>query len=290
MNKLSENKIKMIIISSILLICLIFIFILIKINEDNKYTTEETIVFNAVEDYNTYYFIQKNINNFLNYLSNSSKDNVYNLLNKNFIEENSLSLENSLYDKELANTKTTYNIRIESLKTYQLDKNNNIILYDLTGDIYDNGYDLYKNVGSRRFILLVDYYKKTFNVYPIIKTISNKDIVMKLKTDIGIENNNYNDLETVSVITENMMCMTYYYDLHNLILNDKEKAVKIIQNIDSIKKLEKIIEDNNFFVNISSCKTDGKIGEKIYHIIDINGNKYTFKENGIMNYTVSIVN
>lgn len=287
MNRLSENKIKMILVGILLLICLLLIFALNKKNNDeNSKNNKNQITFNKVNDYNTYFFVQKNINNFLDNLSNSSSIYVYNMLNTNFVKENSISLENSLYDKDLSNTNTTYNMRIEGLKTYQL--NTNVVLYDLKGNIYDNGYDIYKNVGNRRFILLVDYNNKAISIYPVLKKISNKDIVSKLKDKNNIENNNYNNIVTVSTVTESMMCITYYYDLYNLMVNDQDKALSMIQNIESIEQMKKLIKDNNLFQNIKSCSSDGTIGKKVYYINDDAGNKYTFREQEIMNYTVSI--
>lgn len=287
MNKLSEGKVKLIIVSSLLAICVMFVIVIIIMNKEQK--KEKIIEFNNISDYSTYFFVQKNMNNFLNNLSISSNDYVYNLLNEKYVEENNISIENSLYDKELVNTNTTYNIRIDSLKTYELNKDNNIILYDLEGDVYDTGFELYKYIVRRRFILLVDYNRKTYNVYPIKRNVSNKDIISKFKKQNSIQNNNYNKLETISVITENMICMTYYYDLYNLVLNDKVKAIKIIQNIDNTKELEKLIKDNSFFGNVNACSSSGDIvGEKVYYVVDENSTKYTFRENGVMNYKVTI--
>ena len=276
MNKMSkENKIKLLIIGVVMIFLLILILIFADKNKASNTNRSSLENFEVVSEYNLYFFVSNNINN---YIQEVSKENVYDLLYNKYIENNNITKENVFSYSLYNNVQNTY--RINEIYNYEI--NSLGMVYYIVGDIYDNyTQDLVKK--NCEYIVYFDYQHLTYAVEPVEKFDEEK-FISNADKDLTIPNNEHNSYEGINLINEDDICMIY---LSDYLLMDPDKKTDITSNFSKKEQLEEYIKNNEFTSTLKSCSHDSN--NQTYTIIDSNDNKYKFYEKGIMNYTVTIL-
>ena len=108
---------------------------------------------------------------------------------------------------------------------------------------------------------------------------------------------NYKINEVINVyLTDEDIAKKYLSEYVNLLLYHREEAFKIVNadtlvekfiDYDSFNKYVKNMLNDSFVkATVKSYTYDIENGKKVMRVMDIDGNKFTFFEDSIMNYTV----
>ena len=127
----SNNKEKLITVgvAMVILILLMFLFINNAKETQKKNTTNTEDPFALVTDYHMYFFVSKNINN---YITTTDKNKLYSLLYSGYKEKNNITIGN--IDKYVGYVDADYFYRIKELISYNIDDVR--VVYHATGTIY----------------------------------------------------------------------------------------------------------------------------------------------------------
>ncbi|MBE6161239.1 MAG: hypothetical protein E7158_03365 [Firmicutes bacterium] len=268
MKKISQSDIIKISIFVVPILLFTVLALLFSKNENNNADNiEKDEIYNKykeVDDYHTYFFISKNINNFI---TEKNASIVIELLSSDYIKKNNIT-ENNVFDFLEFNNEE-YEYKIKELRSYE--QTQGIIIYYMSGNISDT----YSNniiQEEVKFLVGVDYDNLIYTVKPIKKL--EKDM-----TKINITKNNYNTYEGVNMVNTQDICRIYLADY--VMMSSSEK-IKITNNV----KKESEIEKYQFSSVMKNCYYGNNTSTFI--IIDENNNKYEFQEKSIMNYTVVI--
>ena len=181
---------------------------------------------------------------------------------------------------------------VEVNKIEYVSVKNNYIYY-IQGKLNEMTFDTTNVIDNDfRIIVIVDFDNSTYAVYPLSDKDDYKKIIDSIKK-INIDSNSNNRTIKSDLITKEKICVLYLSDYVNKLNYDIEEAYKLLD--DTTKKnysLEKfIIYINNNFDKITTdadkCLFETVGDKRIYTVIDKNGNRYVFRENGIMNYKVN---
>lgn len=279
--RIHKDNIKTFIV--IFIICAICLLLVIFLNKKTNY---EKLTY--VNEYSEFFSISNYINKYINYVSNKNTEATFSLLDKNYLEDKLINKENIFniikqYEKGVS-------VNITDIKYVNI-KNN--IIYYVHGNLIKNNYDeIIKLNDSFDVIFLFDKENNTYSIYPLDN--DNEDKINKIK-EVKIEKNSYNIFENKNKIVKERICSFYLSNYLNLLDNDLKEAYKITSdkmkirynNYESFKEYI-----NNNINNISStadkCKLDEYKKERVYSVIDKNGNKYVFTEKNILNYEIDI--
>ncbi len=245
----------------------------------------------VVNEYNDYFSIVSSVNKYLNYTSTNNKEAIYALLDKEYVSNNEITIDNVL-DKV-----STYPINT-SIKTNTMTSVNikNNYVYYLKGSIIQNNYSTTEEITNNfEMIVLKDLNNLTISLYPINNT-NYKKVIDHIKK-INIENNDYNKINNSSIVTKEEICSLYLSDYLNRIRNNIDSSYSLLS--DNMKKqndfnsLEAYRNYINSNINKMSTSADKCFMEKVkdnrvYSVIDKNENKFVFNEESIMNYKVDI--
>lgn len=294
MNKI--QKLMIICIAVIVIIAIILVVLLKSIKDendlDNTYTEIEEIEekkgINIVEDYNEYYSVLNSITGY--YMGIGQKDNqkVYDRLDKDYITENGISIENVLEKVQKVTTENPY----YSINQMYKESSKNIGTYYVWGqfkqDMFEKGYtDTY-------FIVYVDNYNATYAVEPIEKQTYEK--VVKEGKNIEnkeIKKNNNNAYNSI-VVNEQTITTQLLYNYKSLTQDDVEmafekldKEYRRIKFSDNINEYKQYINSSNIkYIMLSKYQKQVVDDYTQYTCIDQKGNYYIFRETSPMQYTV----
>lgn len=265
---------------TIAVICTLIVGIVLIINrKSNSEKLEE------VNEYNTFFTITSYINTYISSSSNASK--LYDLTYIDYINKNNIT-ENTI-NKFLENYTINSSIKVTDMKYVKI-KNNYV--YYVKGKIYQNTYDGSEVINNNyQTLVLVDFDTLSYAIYPI--DTDYKKVLDKIKK-VNIENNKNNDIKKPELITKEQICVIY---LSDFVSNINENIGLSYNNLSKIMKerfpIFKDYEDyiNNNIEKITSeadkCLLENVGKNRVYTVIDKNGNKYTFTEKNIMNYEVN---
>lgn len=265
---------------TIAVICTLIVGIVLIVNrKSNSEKLEE------VNEYNTFFTITSYINNYISSSSNASK--LYDLTYIDYINKNNIT-ENTI-NKFLENYTINSSIKVTDMKYVKI-KNNYV--YYVKGKIYQNTYDGSEVINNNyQTLVLVDFDTLSYAIYPI--DTDYKKVLDKIKK-VNIENNRNNDIKKSELITKEQICVIY---LSDFVSNINENIGLSYNNLSKIMKerfpIFKDYEDyiNNNIEKITSeadkCLLENVGKNRVYTVIDKNGNKYTFTEKNIMNYEVN---
>ena len=265
---------------TIAVICTLIVGIVLIVNrKSNSEKLEE------VNEYNTFFTITSYINNYISSSSNASK--LYDLTYIDYINKNNIT-ENTI-NKFLENYTINSSVNVTDMKYVKI-KNNYV--YYVKGKIYQNTYDGSEVINNNyQTLVLVDFDTLSYAIYPI--DTDYKKVLDKIKK-VNIENNRNNDIKKSELITKEQICVIY---LSDFVSNINENIGLSYNNLSKIMKerfpIFKDYEDyiNNNIEKITSeadkCLLENVGKNRVYTVIDKNGNKYTFTEKNIMNYEVN---
>lgn len=304
---MSEKNLKIAIMVVIFIIItitsiLIYIFSMNKKEYEEEVAGDENAVIEKNENImllkdNSIFYTAKNIvQGYLNVNASKSKE-VYNLLDKDYIINNNITVENvfehlpnlgnhilyypqQVYIKEMQNGDILYSYG--QTETFEEDQERNIIKNKDLQDIF--------------LIIKIDYENATFSIEPIQKQ-EYEDIINEkvLKNpEINIQKNKYNTL-TYTNISDDTVAANYIADFRQLCQEDVDKAyasleesykTKRFPSINVFKKYIQSIQLTNMY--IISCEKQILENKNVYICKDKLKNTYIFTETSPMQYTVQL--
>lgn len=254
-------------------------------SKNNEYSISDYI--KIVDDYNTFFFVNTNVNNFISIMGNQENDNIVGLLDRRFLSDNDI-------DAVVNNFKNYGNNLIFSSKyVYSKEINNNYIYYT-TGKILAEELDSIEIRNDNfQVLFLVDYSNFTMSFIPISSDSEFKKYMLDIK-DISIEKNKFNTISSGGTVSNMMICSLYLSDFLDTLYNNIDNSYNLLSNdmklqFSNIDNYKSFINNNllKLSYDISECSIDETSVRK-YHVKDVNNNEYIFTENTIMNYNVDI--
>ena len=287
MKKISQENIIKISILAFLIIFFLALAVVLNINQNNndkKNSENEVKFFKTIDDYQLFFFASKNINNFITSTSDINK--VYNLLFEDFKNNNDITLNNLNSFVKSYEENAFFTAR--NIKSYLI--NDNLLVFYITGDIYQDNEDYLKLLEKNAtYILFIDYVNESMAITPINNEFDEEKFISNLNDNLFIKKNEYNQFERINLVNNNTMCLTYLNDFLNKIYFDIEEAYKLTNNFGSLVKFKKFIEENELSTILSSCNIHlNDANKRVYTIVDNNNIIYKFTEESVMNYKVSL--
>lgn len=268
----------------IVIVCVCAICVFIGIIFSRKSNIEKL---EHVNEYNVFYSNIKYINNYINKIANSDSNAIYNLLDKKYIENNNITVDNVFENI------TSYSI-LSSFKAtdmYFVQVKDNFIYY-IEGKIYEDTYeDRILIDDNYSIVLITDNNNLSYSIYPVYNN-NYKKIINNIKK-VNIENNEHNSLGKSELINKEQVCVIYLSDFINDIFNEQENTYNVLS--ENMKKIypnnndfKKYINDNIDLISSTAdkCKLEKFDDKRRYTVIDTNGNTYIFTEEYIMKYEV----
>lgn len=235
-----------------------------------------------IDEYSTYFMVEKNIDNFIVSTGNGRK--LYALLDQNYKDIHRITTRN--VTKKIPSYSKETSIKIEEMK--QVVKNNyKKVVYLVKGKLIKSSYTSNEIIDDNyKIIVIVDYTNYTVSFYPISSKDSEIDSINRI-TDDEIKKNRYNSYLTSVNMTSENICALYLTDYIEKLYNNISKAYNITDTSQSEDEFKSYINKNlnNINTAIKSCDYDDE--NKIYTIYDYNDNLFKFKETSVMNYRVS---
>lgn len=286
-------------------------------NETEKTLTEST--FTDIKDYKTYYTVKEIINNYImsikeingdQYIENGKMNMtaeqirealqeegiqyIKGVLDKQYIEDISINEEklklaqnkykqNGTYDKEIL-----YNLNIEKMSVYNMDKNINIILVNANLNNEELKMLIKLDSSNKTYsIFLEDYIEK----YKYSENINKENIKINKDVLVANEYNKYMEVDA----SEAYIMSQYFSEYRMKMINDSQKAYELL---DTEYKQEKFGSYENFinyvknnmknisYASIEKYQINKYSDIKEYICIDQNGKYYIFLEKGVGDYKV----
>lgn len=267
----------------VLIICIFIVGVFLLLNQ--KDNVEKMTI---IKEYNSFFLIRNCINDYLDYYNNEDKEVAYDILFKEYIKKNNISINDVLENID-SYPKEAY-INIDKIMSVSI--NNNKIYY-VVGKILQDDYDNTKVINDNfSIIVLVDYNNVTYSIIPINDNNYKKTINTIKK--INIESNENNKLKGTGIINNEQICVLYMSDYVGKLNNDIDDAYSILttkmkEKYSSIDSYKNYLNSNRNKITTVADKchvTEKEDYTRTYYVIDSNKNEYTFYEDGIMNYTV----
>lgn len=264
-----------------IVIVLITLFTLNKKNNFSEPIEEpDEKQFTVVTNYNLFFFVNNHINTFIQYSINQDINGMLGFLDEQYKTKQNIHLNNiqnfipTYHENDIYKAKLT--------KSYQL--NENITVYYTEGNIVNEGYDettlISKDV---KYLLYVDFDKMVCS----LEIVSEEKKESDLNKEKSILENSYNQVKQIEVIDSNRICSIYMADLFNKIA--EKKVYSIVTNFKSNEDFDSFYNNNYLTSEIKTCNMSvNEEGKRIYTMIDKNNYHYSFRENNILDYTVSI--
>lgn len=325
-----KNLKKLLIILFIVII--IIVLYILKLNNDEKKNNQKNTIeeyksdvsgdfikeLGLVEDYRTYFSVEKMLQKFIEEVENKNNEGIYNLLDGTYILEKGISQENVL-DK--INDITQYASKVRVRRIYSQENSETGIYYiecilEKEHQGKENYFVLYKDLKNSTYsIAQID--KQTFE-----QKVKEEGQNLELRQ---IENNEYNQIisinptekEIVYKYFEDFLENALYYPEYAYSLLDKDYREKCFQTIEDFKyyienkrelfesydittmksygDFENMNEYLLYLANTNNLEleqyqiTKGKEDNK-YLCIDSEGNYYTFYATSPMNYKIVLDN
>lgn len=286
-----------IVILLIIIVAIIITMVVLNKNKDkNQLENEQQRYLNTIENpgqiidglkpeelkaESVYYTIDDCIKEFISRLEKNDSTAIYNLLNKQYVNNNNISINNAI-------TK----LSIKKYKDYESKK-----IYGITGKTYSTYYVSAKaNNSDVFFIVNTDNSSKSFDIQPSTKeefeTKRNTVISSTNKYENTIESNENNTIN-YNYYQEEDIVQKYFQNYLELALKNPEEAYELLDSkyktakFSNVKDFEKYITNRKKKIE-SMCKaswkkytdfSDYKDYEDYYRQVSKNGlEKYTVKQ------------
>ena len=297
---------------------IIALIIIIKMIDNNIGTTgdkesefesqidfQSTSVLAKETNRNKYYAAVNISNKFFNSILYNNNEEIYNMLEPNYIQDFDITEENVLerFDFFDINDLSEYeqdnlSIEFKADNVYNIEKSANMTIYFIYGKVITNirnekiTYNLIVEMDSKNntfYILPEEYMKK--NGYIDISKVKDYNI------DINeIEENIYNTFEFIN-IEDYVVINDYLSSYQEYIVDDISKSYDLLDldyrssRFGSYEEYEQYIKENIkdlLSISISKYKVNEKENYNEYIFIDKNNNYYIFREKAIMDYTLML--
>ncbi|MBO6243284.1 MAG: hypothetical protein J6O41_01775 [Clostridia bacterium] len=239
---------------------------------------------NALTKDDSNYIVRDETGKFsVNFDEEEFKNNIYSILDENYIKENNITLQN-LYDYINIYDNNVKAIPVEIVDLWKEDAKN-IDSYKVKCIISEDTYER-NNLGFEYYLVNICMANTTFSIRPIDEKVYNSDLQnIKLSDDkIEIKENNIYVLPDVRTQTESE---EYFLLFRDLMLAspedafekiDEEYREKRFQNLDKFKEYIDENRDRLSKANFTKYGITDNNGNTQYVCLDQNGFYYIFKQ------------
>lgn len=294
---MKEKKVKILIVTILLAIPFILLTILIlsNLNEREKEQTynfmSDKYKLSKIYDINEFYTVNSCINNYLNHINNLNKNEVMNLLDKKYIQENKIEQNNVMNYIDEYNE--IYNYSLNEIEVYF---NSYYKIYFTKGEYTKEDDEIVYDKKNISHIIIFDITNNSYSIIPLLKSELKFEDLLKNEY---LKNYNYeiNNNDTNEILSKNISefeeAMLYFSKFKNEMINDCDKAYELVSS--EITK-EKFM---NYCQNYKQTFSDSLITKYEKNItsdsvnITINdqyGNKYKITYLEVDKFKVSIMN
>lgn len=236
----------------------------------------------------TYYTYDEKGNPVLAIDEEKIKENIYNLLSKNYISQNQITIQN-IYDKIETLEVSTLFVPLE-IAMVQDGTIKSFAVSGLIESVQD-----FQVIGKRTMVVNIDMKNDTFSIEPIKEEITDIQSIKINETETTIaENTNNKYISITSNYEETVKDYTNLYK--RLALGNPEKMYELLDEdykqarFGSLEKFKQYIETNKTeIIGINPQQyqvTDGENNTQQYVIIDQNGHYYIVREKGVLDYSI----
>ncbi len=269
---------------TIVIVCLVIVVLVLILNHKSNSDKLET-----VNEYNTFFTVTSYVNDYINNISNQDSSSLYDVLYSDYIDKKNITL-NNIYDNiekypinsSVKVTKMEY-VKVKNDYIYYVEGKVNQITFDGKQEIDDNF----------KVVVITDFDTLSFAIYPLQENDNYKKTIDSIKK-IEIENNKNNKIKNSSLVSKEQICVFYLSDYVDKLNNNIEEAYNLLSDQQkkqyTLDKYKEFINDNidKITTDADKCSLELSGTNRVYTVIDINKNKYTFTEKNIMNYNVSL--
>lgn len=234
--------------------------------------------------------------NSVNDTINIYKEELYNLLDTDYIKQNKLTIQN--IDKKLSNYYTSLNFQIKSM--YVLDSEEELAIYFVYGNLINTNNKKVENYG---FIVKRDTQNLKFSIIPYDYMVDNgyEETLIESKNIDSIKNSSINENDNnyyTSNAYDDEYISNYYFNMYkeNLqfnvenIYNSMEKEYRE-KRFGTLQNYKEYVTKN--YKELLKCNLNQYVAETEdnftnYICKDQLGNYYIFKETNIGEYTITL--
>ena len=269
---------------TIVIVCLVIVVLVLILNHKSNSDKLET-----VNEYNTFFTVTSYINDYINNISNQDSSSLYDVLYSDYIDKKNITLNN------IYNNIEEYPIN-SSVKVIKMEyvKVKNDYIYYVEGKVNQITFDGKQEIDNNfKVVVIRDFDTLSFAIYPLQEKDNYKKIIDSIKK-IKIEDNKNNKIKNSSLVSKEQICVFYLSDYVDKINNNIEEAYNLLSDQQkkqyTLDKYKEFINANidKITTDADKCSLELSGTNRVYTVIDINKNKYTFTEKNIMNYNVSL--
>lgn len=269
---------------TIVIVCLVIVVLVLILNHKSNSDKLET-----VNEYNTFFTVTSYINDYINNISNQDSSSLYDVLYSDYIDKKNITLNN------IYNNIEEYPIN-SSVKVIKMEyvKVKNDYIYYVEGKVNQITFDGKQEIDNNfKVVVITDFDTLSFAIYPLQEKDNYKKIIDSIKK-IKIEDNKNNKIKSSSLVSKEQICVFYLSDYVDKINNNIEEAYNLLSDQQkkqyTLDKYKEFINANidKITTDADKCSLELSGTNRVYKVIDINKNKYTFTEKNIMNYNVSL--
>lgn len=269
---------------TIVIVCLVIVVLVLILNYKSNSDKLET-----VNEYNTFFTVTSYINDYINNISNQDSSSLYDVLYSDYIDKKNITLNN------IYNNIEEYPIN-SSVKVIKMEyvKVKNDYIYYVEGKVNQITFDGKQEIDNNfKVVVITDFDTLSFAIYPLQEKDNYKKIIDSIKK-IKIEDNKNNKIKNSSLVSKEQICVFYLSDYVDKINNNIEEAYNLLSDQQkkqyTLDKYKEFINANidKITTDADKCSLELSGTNRVYKVIDINKNKYTFTEKNIMNYNVSL--
>ena len=276
----SNKKVYIFIIVILVAIAAVFIILFADSKEEKENRIEvENVSTKLVDEYFSFYSMQSIVNK---YLFTSNSEEVYYMLDEEYIKENNITKENAL---EIAKGNMK-GMNFKCQKVYENGANNRFKdIYVVNGIVIENGLEDLTIVDKDfNVIVLLDYNNFTFSIYPNSKEVKEK---LKDRKTLSIEKNSYNKMPQTGVKNSYDLCLTYYNDFVFKLNYLPDDAYELLDDSSKEKySIEELLATYGILTTLKTCKQSSN--GKMYIAMDSSEKVVQINEVTFMNYNVHL--
>lgn len=286
MNRLSKEDFYKLGIVSVIFLIIVGIFVLTIFTSKEEKEPEKND-FEIVSNYNIFFFVNNNINHYITYTIDRNGEAILAFLDSDFKQEKNITSSNVFSVFPTYHEGDVYKANLT--KAYTL--NDNVEVYYSEGQIVNEGYEETTIVQSMvRYLLYVDFKNMIASLSILDFPLDEEKFKNESNGNKEILKNSYNKVEQIEVIDYTRICSMYLSDFIFKVYDNVNEAYSLVTNFPSLEEFQSYINTHQLLGDIASCnQTMNEEGKRAYKIKDKNNYNYTFVEESILNYKVSLV-
>lgn len=301
------QKLKKLIVAIMIILLLIIIVIILNTIKNKKAVQEEANlnVITYIEKYSTekvknsidFYTVKNICNAYVQNLMYKSSEDLYNVLNPEYIKEFSITKENVIskmpqYDYE-NNDYLTLEVVVKDM--YSVKNENSIYTFFIYGYVVDN---IKHNKNDFKCMVELSKENNTFYILPedYMKKYNYTEISEGQEIEISIkeikENKNYNKYDSI-IMEDEEIILDYFNQYKTALIYDKEEAYNMLEEeyrekrFGSLKKFEEYVNKNIreiYLATFDKYQVESKNDYVQYICVDKDERYYIFNQYSIAEF------